>query len=98
MSFFKRLFGLGGGGEDARPTAAKVAAEIEHDGYVIKAMPFKEGGQFQTCALIAKEIDGVVKEHRLIRADRFADEEDAVAVSLRKAKQMIDEQGDRLFG
>ncbi|MEP1518266.1 MAG: HlyU family transcriptional regulator, partial [Nitratireductor sp.] len=45
-----------------------------------------------------KEVDGVVKEHRLIRADRFAAEEDAVAVSLRKAKQMIDEQGDRLFG
>ena len=38
MSFFKRLFGLGGGGEDARPTAAKVAAEIEHNGYVIMAM------------------------------------------------------------
>ncbi|MVA97056.1 hypothetical protein GN330_07315 [Nitratireductor sp. CAU 1489] len=97
MSFFKRLFGLGGGGE-AEPATARVAAEIEHDGYVIKAMPFKEGGQFQTCALIVKEVDGVVKEHRLIRADRFAAEEDAVAVSLRKAKQMIDEQGERLFG
>ncbi|QDZ00594.1 hypothetical protein FQ775_09490 [Nitratireductor mangrovi] len=96
MSLLKRLFGLGGGGEE--PGEPKPAAETEHKGFRIQAMPFKEGGQFQTCALISKEVDGEVKEHRLIRADRFAALDDAVDVSLRKAKQMIDEQGERLFG
>ncbi len=94
MSFLRKLFGGGGG---AREEAAGEET-IEHNGFQIRATPFKEGGQFQTCAVITKEIDGDVKEHRLIRADRFPALDDAVAASVRKAKQMIDEQGDRIFG
>ena len=44
-----------------------------------------------------EEIDGEVKEHRFIRADRFASKDDAVDTSLRKARQIIDEQGERSF-
>ena len=96
MSFLKRLFGMGGGaGEGA---AAAPAGEQEHKGFVIRATPFKADGQFQTCAVIAKEVGGQAREHRLIRADRFASLDDAVEVSFRKARQMIDEQGERLFG
>lgn len=94
MSFLKRLFGLGSADQPAAPAAEAV----EYKGFRIQPAPFKEGGQFQTCALIAKEVDGVTKEHRLIRADRFASIDDARDVSLRKARQMIDEQGERLFG
>ena len=95
MSFLKRLFG--GGGESAKAEPA-VAAEAEHKGFTIRATPFNEGGQFQTCGVVAKEIDGTVKEHKFIRADRFATLEDAVNVSLTKGRQLIDEQGERLFG
>ena len=94
MSFLKRLFGLG----STETPAAPAAEAVEYKGYRIRAAPFKEGAQFQTCALINRTVDGVDREHRLIRADRFASLDDARDVSLRKAKQMIDEQGDRLFG
>ena len=94
MSFLKRLFG--GGADDGAPAAP--AKQVEHNGFVIRATPYKEGGQYQTCGVIAKEIDGAAKEHRFIRADRFASLDDAVEVTIRKGQQMIDEQGDRLFG
>ena len=39
-----------------------------------------------------------VKEHRFVRADRFAGLDDAVEVSLRKGQQIVDEQGEKIFG
>lgn len=99
MSFFRKLFGLGGAakatGEDAAPAGHKSA---EHKGFSIRATPYKEGAQFQTCGVIAKEVGGSVKEHRFIRADRFASLDEAVEVSLAKGRQIVDEQGERLFG
>lgn len=94
MSFLKRLFG--GGGEKAEAEPA-VAQEIEHKGYTVRATPYKAEGQYQTCGVVLREIEGVVKEHKFIRADRFAALEDAVQISLTKGKQLIDEQGDRIF-
>lgn len=96
MSFLKRLFG--GGGGPAEVTASTVAKEIEYKGFSVKATPYKEQGQFQTCGIVSKEIDGVVKEHKFIRADRFAALDDAVEVSLTKGRQLVDEQGERMFG
>ena len=98
MSFLKRLFGLGGGGGGGDAGPAKPVKQIEHKGFTISATPFKADGQYQTCGVISKEIDGVVKEHRFIRADRFAGLDDAVQITLRKGQQVIDEQGERVFG
>lgn len=97
MSFLKRLFGLGSSEQSTADASTSVAREVEHKGYLIKATPFKEGGQFQTCGTITKEVAGTVREHRFIRADRFAALDDAVEVSIRKGQQLIDEQGERLF-
>lgn len=97
MSFLKRLFGGGGGSEPEVPGKAKPAKEIEHKGFTIAATPYKADGQYQTCGVISKEIDGVVKEHRFIRADRFAGLDDAVDITLKKGVQLIDEQGERIF-
>lgn len=94
MSFLKRLFGGGSEASKASDTAVK---EIEHNGFRIRATPFKEGGQFQTCGIISKEIGGLVKEYRFIRADRFASLDDAVDVSFKKGKQLIEEQGESIF-
>ena len=41
---------------------------------------------------------GTRRSHRLLRADTMASLDDARAISLAKARQVIDEQGDRLFG
>lgn len=95
MSFWKKLFG-GGGAEGGR-AEAPAGEPVEHNGFTIVATPFSEGGQFQTCGVISREIDGEMREHRFIRADRFASRDDAIETTLRKARQIIDEQGDRLF-
>ena len=94
MSFWKKLFGGGGAAASEEPAGEPV----DHKGFTIRATPFTESGQYQTCGVITKEIDGEVKEHRFIRADRFASKDDAVDVTLRKARQVIDEQGERIFG
>lgn len=94
MSFLKKLFGGGGsrGGE-------KQGEAVTHEGYTIKPVTMPaEGGQFRLCALIEKEIDGETKTHRMIRADTFSDAAPAHAAAIEKAKVVIREQGDRMFG
>ncbi len=93
MSFFSKLFG-GGKTEEATPVEGR---SVEHKGFTIRATPFKEAGQFQTCGVIAKQTEEGVKEHRFIRADRFAGMDEASDVALAKGRQIVDEQGDRLF-
>ena len=95
MSFLKRLFGggrEGGGGEVA------AGAPLEHKGFSIRATPFKADGQYQCCGVISKEVGGEMKEHRFIRADKFSSLDDAVSITLRKGQQIVDEQGERMFG
>ena len=56
-----------------------------------------EGKTWRLCARIACDVDGTRREHELIRADTFSDRADAVDASVAKARQVIDEQGLRLF-
>ena len=93
MSFLKRLFGLG----DAGNGAAAPEPSIEHNGFTIRATPFEENGQWLTCGVVSKEIDGAVKEHRFIRADRFPGRDGAVEHSFVKGRQIVDQQGERVF-
>lgn len=99
MSFLKSLFSKLAGGGDAggAEEAPKVAKEIEHDGFTIRATPYKEAGQFQLCGVIAKEVGGAMKEHRFIRAERFASLDDAVEMTLTKGRQIVDQNGERVF-
>jgi hypothetical protein len=95
MSFLKNLFGLGGKG--AEESAPATVSEVEHKGFKIRATPFKEAGQYQTCGVISKEVGGVQKEHKFIRADRFPAIETAAEIAISKGKQIVDEQGERIF-
>ncbi|TPI34835.1 hypothetical protein FJW07_24100 [Mesorhizobium sp. B3-1-9] len=97
MSFLKKLFG-GGGSEATETGSTKPAKQVEHKGFLISATPYKAEGQYQTCGVVSKEVDGVMKEHRFIRADRFAGLDDAVDISIKKGIQLVDEQGERMFG
>ena len=81
---------LAGGG-------ATEAEAVPYNGYLIRPTPFARGGGYQTCGVITKEIAGELKEHRFIRAETHASFEGASEFSLAKARQLIDEQGDRLF-
>ncbi len=94
MSFLKKLFGGGSSGEASTPKASRT---LEYNGFVIAATPYKEGGQWQTCGTVAKTIGGEVKEHRFIRADRFADEEAAADHAILKGQQIVDQLGERVF-
>jgi hypothetical protein len=96
MSFLKSLFGLGGGKEESRLPAA-TAKEAEHKGFIIRATPYKDGGQYQTAGMILKEVEGEMKEYKFVRADRFSTIEEAADLSLSKGRQIIDEQGEGIF-
>lgn len=92
MSFFKKLFG---GGAAAPAEAAK--PEV-YQGFSIYPEPVAEDRQFRLGARIEKDIDGETKVHHLIRADTFSAREQAAAAAVQKAKVVIDQMGDRLFG
>lgn len=88
MSIFSKLFG-GGGGPSKEP-------EIYKD-FRIFPEPQSSSGGYRLAARIEKEIDGETKTHHLLRADQIQDLGEAEAFSIRKAKQLIDEQGERIF-
>lgn len=85
MSLLSRLFGKG--------TPPPGPEPVEHNGFMITPCPEKAPGGFRIGATIEK--DG--RKHHMIRADVIASEDEAVEASLRKACQMIDQMGDRLF-
>ena len=92
MSFWKSLFG-GARGYETGPVRT-----VEHQGYTILATPYAEAGQFQVAGTISRTVDGVVREHKFVRADRFATRDEAAEFALMKGRQIIDQQGDRIFG
>jgi hypothetical protein len=71
---------------------------MEYQGYRIVPQPIRQGGQFLTAGTITKEFPEGRKEHRFVRADTHASEEDARRFMVQKAQRLIDEVGDRLFG
>jgi len=89
-ALFTRLFGGG--------SQAAVEESIEYNGYRIRPAPYRRGGEYQTSGVIEKEVRGELKEHRFIRAETHPSREAAVEFSIAKARQLIDEQGERLFG
>lgn len=91
MSILKWLFG------DKSAAADSAQASVEHEGYTITPTPIAEGGQYRLCGVISKNIDGELREHRLIRADILPTLAVANEFTIRKAKQAINEQGERLF-
>ncbi|HID68297.1 MAG TPA: hypothetical protein EYP31_08600, partial [Roseibacterium sp.] len=44
-----------------------------------------------------KDVDGEVKTHLMIRADKCQSMEEAMTTSVRKAKILIDQQGELIF-
>lgn len=70
---------------------------VEYKGYRIRPTPYLSKNQYQTSGTIEKDTPEGVKEHKFIRADTYASLDDAVAFTISKAKQIIDQQGDRIF-
>ena len=89
MSIFSSWFG----GKSAPKTEP-----VSYEGFQITPDPIPEGSRYRVCAAIEKEVVGETKTHQLVRADVLESYEMAVEVSTSKARQMIDEQGDKIFG
>jgi hypothetical protein len=70
---------------------------VEYKGYRIRPAPYRSGSQYQTAGSIEKDTAEGLKKHDFIRADTYGTEQDAIAFTVAKAKQMIDLQGERLF-
>lgn len=92
MPFWSRLFGA------KQPAEPAPGGAEEHKGFRITPKPIREGGSFRVAARIEKEVAGVSRVHELVRADTVASPDEARALSVAKARQVIDEQGERLFG
>ena len=96
-SIFKDIWNrlAGGGGTTGQDEPA--AEAVEYKGFRIRPAPYPAKGQFQTAGVIEKDAEGGRKEHRFVRAETHASKDDAEAFSIAKGKQIIDEQGDRIF-
>ena len=88
-----RLFGGRGEGESREPSGPPV----EYRGYRIRPTPYRTQGKYQTAGVIEKDGPAGLKEHRFVRAETHESREDAIAFSISKGKQIIDERGDRVF-
>ena len=90
MSLLSRLFGF-------KKNASPVDTSVEYLSFRITPEPMKESQGYRLCAVIEKEVDGELKTHRLIRADTIANLDQCNEASIGKAKQVIDQIGERLF-
>lgn len=86
MSLLSKLFG---GGPKAEP--------VQYEGFLIYPEPALDGGRFRIGARIEKTVNDQLMTHKLIRVDTLESREAAEEASVGKAKQLIDEQGERLF-
>ena len=90
MAWLSRLFGGKSGAAEAVPAE-------EYKGFRIYPVLMPERRNFRVAARIEKDVDGETKVHNLIRADTISEEEDVIAASIAKSRQMIDEQGEGMF-
>lgn len=94
MSFWKNLFGGGGGAEPKEPAMGDAET---YKGFTIRAKLMTVGSEYQLAGQIEKDVDGERKVYEFVRADRFSSKEDVQSFALAKARQIIDEQGNTLF-
>ena len=93
LDSIRNLFG-------GRSASSPPQAANEPDSYkdcLIYAEPMPEGGQWRLAGRIVKGEGEAAREHKFIRADIFSSRDDVEAATYRKARQIIDEQGDGLF-
>jgi hypothetical protein len=88
---------LAGGGAGA-PAEAPPREAVEYKGYRIRPAPYAAASGFQTAGVIEKDFPEGPKEHRFIRAETHPTADEAASFALAKGKQIVDQQGERLFG
>lgn len=92
MSLFSSIKSIFSAGETT-PKEPEVLASVEYNGFIITPAPVSEGAGFRINGTITKG----EQSHAFIRADTLPSAEMCGEEMVRKAKQMIDQQGDRIF-
>ena len=90
IEFIKRIFG-------SQPDKSKAMPSTYYNDFEIRPEPVHDSNGWRVSGTISKEVDGTLKEHAFVRADCCANQESAVALTLSKARQFIDERGERIF-
>jgi len=93
--FFSKLFG-------SRPPkeapAPKREDPVSYNDYSIISAPEKaDDGSWRLSGVIVKASDNTPMERTYVRVDTFTTREEAIDFTLRKGKQIIDQQGDQIF-
>ena len=91
--FLKNLTGLDKSGDPG----SQEAETVEYKGFHIAPAPMKDASGWRVAAVIYKDIDGERCTHHLIRADVFSDRGFASELSIRKAKMVIDDRGEKIL-
>ena len=91
MSLLSRLFGGSSGSKSNVEPAS-------FQDFSIFVEPERTDGGYRIAAGIEKEIGGEVKTHRMIRADTCNSLDEASDLTLAKAKILIEQQGESIFG
>ncbi|WP_300517735.1 HlyU family transcriptional regulator [Aliiroseovarius sp.] len=91
MSLFGKLFGgkTAGAGKEVEPEL--------YEGFRIYPEPVREAGGYRVNARIEKDVGGLLRTHQMVRADVVQSEDEARAITLRKAQSFIDQMGERIF-
>jgi len=87
MAFWSKWFSTSSDGAEAP------VKKLEYKGFIIEAVPYKDGGQWQLAGRISK--DG--KEHKFIRADKFTDKDECADIAISKGQLIVDQMGERMF-
>lgn len=90
-----KLFGRRGGQSSATADSqgeAEIAERESYKGYELRAAPIQEGKVWRVAGSIVKTGTGDAEPQQFVRADTCASHDDAVEISMRKARQLADEQ------
>ena len=85
-------------GRLAAPAEVPAVSAVEYKGYRIQPAPYlNSSSSYQTAGTIEKDTPDGVKRHEFVRADTYDSRDAAVEFTISKAKQLIDQLGDRMF-
>jgi hypothetical protein len=90
--FLSKLFGGG-----SKTSAAPAGEREVYNGFEIEPRPKAGGGSYNVAGVIRREGEPDGPAHEFIRADTFPNVEEAIRFSVIKAKQIIDQKGDKMF-
>lgn len=89
-----RLFGSGG---EAAAHPGEAAEAEQYQGFDLVARPVQEGSAWRVAGSIRRAGDEEGPSHDFVRADTLQSHEEAVRMSLLKARQIVDERGDAVL-